>query len=364
MMKIGCVLLASGTSQRFCGNKLLVSFHGKTLAENTMDAIPAELFYRTVVVTCHEQVQSFAKQRNFTTVWNEHPESGIAYSIECGLTLMHDADACMFCVCDQPYLNKESILSLVKSYNGGIHALSADGQRGNPVVFPRSLFFELSHLKKGQSGADVIRAHEDQLTLVPATSALELFDIDTKEDMAHLLGINNLFLTGEKDVGKSTLLEYALLASNISYTGFITRPYEINGTVAGHYFHSHSLLTPSIQNNKPISVRIDDSSCIPIARTFDLFGVPALQNSIQDSLPLLLMDELGTLENDAPFFKAAVEQCLTNKKPVLGSPKACESEWLQAIQSRPDTRVILLNQTNKDSVLQDVLAFIRQISIF
>ncbi len=357
-MKIGCVLLAAGNAERFGSNKLLTVFHGKTLIENTLESIPAELFAHIVVVTAYDRVEQLSKEAGFEVIRNAHPEYGIRHTISLGLSAMMDMDACMFCVCDQPYISKESIRRMLAEYSGGIAALSFESRRGNPVIFPKKFFGELEALGAGESGTAVIARHQDELSLYPVSNPLELADIDTAEDFTRLNGIKNLFVTGTKEAGKSTLLNYAISLSGILATGFITRPYEICGHPAGHFIHSLSVKTALEENDKPISVRSSDCSCIPIERVFDEFGTKFLQAAQMDHAPLILMDELGVIEQKAPKFQSCVLQCLDQGKPVLGSLKAVDSQWLAEIAQRPDTLVLELNEENRDAVLNRVMNFL------
>lgn len=357
-MKIGCVLLASGSAERFGSNKLLTEFNGRTLIENTLAAVSADRFSRAVVVTAYDRVEALARAHGFAVVRNAHPEYGVGYTIRLGLKEIEGMDACLFCVCDQPYLSKQSVRDLLAAYTGGISALSYGAERGNPVIFPRELFGELLALGAGESGGAVIARHKDRLTLFEVKSPLELADVDTKEDLARLAGVKNLFVTGAREAGKSTLLSYAVSLAGVSASGFITRPYEVGGHTAGHALHALSPLVAQQDNDKPISVRTGDGTCIPVARVFDEFGAVYLRAAREDGLPLILMDELGTLERDAEQFRQEAALCLSGEKPVLGSLKSCGDAWIEQIARRQDTLVLELTEDTRDAALSRVLQFL------
>ena len=121
-------------------------------------------------------------------VLNCHPWEGISASIRLGLLAAKDADGALFAVCDQPHLTTESILRLLNSFEKSpesIHALSWQGRRGNPVVFPRALYPELLALTGDTGGSAVLRRHPERLRLVEAASPGELEDVDRPEDLAH-----------------------------------------------------------------------------------------------------------------------------------------------------------------------------------
>ena len=50
-LRIGCVVMAAGNARRFGENKLAVQVQGKALFHRALEAVPAERFDRTVVVS-------------------------------------------------------------------------------------------------------------------------------------------------------------------------------------------------------------------------------------------------------------------------------------------------------------------------
>ena len=97
------------------------------------------------------------------------------------------ADGALFAVADQPWLTRESVervIAAFAAYPDTIPALSWQGRKGNPCLFPSELFPELSALAGDTGGGAVIRAHPDRLRLVEARSPAELLDVDTPADLA------------------------------------------------------------------------------------------------------------------------------------------------------------------------------------
>jgi molybdenum cofactor cytidylyltransferase len=184
-MNVGCVLLAAGAGVRFGGDKLKACFAGKTIIENILSELPAELFARCVIVAADNDLLQTAKKYGISGVINNRPELGIARSIHMGLKDLLDTDACMFCVSDQPFLKGQTIRGMLENYKPGtILSLAHKGKRGNPVIFPSSLFGELMRLPQDEFGIYVIKAHPTLLCLYEASNPLELADIDTREELA------------------------------------------------------------------------------------------------------------------------------------------------------------------------------------
>lgn len=189
-LRLGCVFLASGQSKRFQANKLTAEFHGIPLAEFVFSRFPAGRFHQTVAVTPFAQVAASAKRCGFQVVENLDSASDIARTIRLGLNALDGSfDGCLFSVCDQPLMRTQSIHTLADRFCSEpdkIIALGWNGSRGNPVIFPASLFPALSALAPHQSGSAVITRYSHLLRVVEAEGPQELLDIDTPADLEYL----------------------------------------------------------------------------------------------------------------------------------------------------------------------------------
>ncbi len=358
--ELGCVLLASGNKDIFGNNNLLARFRGKTLIDNVFDATPPHLFTRISVVTDSEEIGKRAAGCGYDSVHNAHPEYGLGHTIQLGLSAMDLTGACMFIMCNRPDISKYAVSEMAGAYVGGIAVIGGSGGLQSPVIFPKSLYGELLFLKQGQSYMDVIDRHRQLVVAYNIERPNNLPRIKRHEDNKHLDSIKNFFVVGSKDSGKTTLLGFAIDLAGTPVTGFLTRPYDIEGHKAGHYMHSLSPLTDNGHNDKAISVRIDANVSIPVVRTFDYFGSMYLERALDDGMPVILMDELGAIEQQAGRFTAAIEKCLDSDKPVIGSMMDAPAEWLARIKERDDTLVRNVSEANRDDVLNEALYFLRK----
>ena len=89
-LRIGCVVMAAGNARRFGENKLAVQVQGKTLFRRALEAVPAERFVRTVVVSQYPEVLELAHRMGFVPVPNRHPDWGISHTISLGLGKLPD----------------------------------------------------------------------------------------------------------------------------------------------------------------------------------------------------------------------------------------------------------------------------------
>ena len=187
-LKIGCVVLAAGRARRFGENKLAAEVEGRSLILRTLEAIPGDLFDAVTVVTQYPEILKLAGRFHFSALHNPHPERGISHTIQLGLTALRDCCGVLFLVSDQPLLSRESVRKLVefwKSQPDKIAALSHNGVRGNPCLFPARFFPELMALTEDRGGSSVIRRHEEDLILLEV-QARELTDVDTPEALTLL----------------------------------------------------------------------------------------------------------------------------------------------------------------------------------
>ena len=155
---------------------------GKPMASHIIDIVRELDVYRKVLVTQYDEIAALAP--DFKLAKNEHPELGISLSMQLGIEAAGDADAYMFCVCDQPYITKESICRLIDAYcssDAGIVSLSWQGQMYNPKIFSSTYKDELMSLSGDTGGRQIIKDHEEDILLVEAKSEEEVLDIDTIE---------------------------------------------------------------------------------------------------------------------------------------------------------------------------------------
>lgn len=184
MNKIGCILLAAGAGARFGGGKLAALLDGQPVIAYILGNIRDTDFSCRVIVAANEDMLEEARSYGFQGVINDCPDLGVSRSIRMGLELMSKTDACMFCVADQPLLRRETLDGMLDAYEPGtILVVSHHGQSGNPVIYPASLYGELSSLAGDESGKTVACRHDDLLRVFHVNDALQLEDIDTREDL-------------------------------------------------------------------------------------------------------------------------------------------------------------------------------------
>lgn len=190
-MKIEWILLAAGKSRRFGENKLLFPIEGKPLYRHIFDRLQkicAERKERLLTVVSEESLMKDIVKKGGKTVWNPHPEAGIASSIRCALSCMkvQDGYAYIFFVADQPALSLEEIKSFVEGFLASKKEMGCmvfGERRGNPGIFSGESAKKLLLLEGDKGGSCILAQDIEKVYFHTCLQELSLIDIDTKEDL-------------------------------------------------------------------------------------------------------------------------------------------------------------------------------------
>lgn len=185
-MPLTAVIMASGHSIRFKGDKLLAPIDGVPMIEKLFMAMPKNVFERIVVVSRYESILKVAESYGFMPVFNDDTTNDTAITIRLGMENIYpESVGCAFFVGDQPWLKGETVLSLAELFVKNSEKIClpvSSGKRGNPVFFPAETFRELKNLQPNEQGKAVIKKHPD-LILTQEVDPLELKDIDYASDL-------------------------------------------------------------------------------------------------------------------------------------------------------------------------------------
>lgn len=154
----------------------------------------------------------------------------------------------------------------------------------------------------------------------------------------------HIFLTGPKQVGKTTLLRAALADFPGSVGGFCTlrtRAY-LGDAWSVHLLRPGCGEAPGPQNLLFVCGAADGET----ASRFDRLGTAALAEGA--GRDVLLMDELGPHEARAAVFRQAVLAALDGVVPILGVLQAAPSPFLEEVARHPQVRLIQVTAENRD----------------
>ena len=164
----------------------------------------------------------------------------------------------------------------------------------------------------------------------------------------------HLFLTGEKQVGKSTILRRLIEEKQLDCAGFETQAFYLNGERRGFTLHGRVRM-PLYENDCICCVRIAEKKAAPVLETFSQNGVSILQKSVESDKAYILMDEIGRLESRSEAFCAQVLRTLDADKRVLGVLQKCSSQLVEQIMAREDVTVLTVTQENREMMLAELI---------
>ena len=189
-MKKHLIYLASGNARRFGKNKLLQEYDGKPLflhgLERLLEAAEGDRSCEITVVSRYPEIRAAARELGVRAVDAPESEKGISCSIQAGIRAVRpceEEDFLLFLCADQPHLFTDTIRRLLLRARPGTETarLFAGTTPGNPVLFSAALIPELMELRGDSGGKAILKRHT--CIPVPAGNPLELYDIDTEEDL-------------------------------------------------------------------------------------------------------------------------------------------------------------------------------------
>lgn len=201
--KTAFIILASGGSKRFKGNKLIYPFkslNGKTLFENTIERISEvknmikkdkklnRIDISIFVISIYDEILNKKfENKDYTAVYNEEHKKGISGSIILGTkeALKINVDSFAFFVCDNPFLKSEDIFGFLKYFyysKKNIGSMYANNRPSNPAIFSIKYKEDILNLK-GDSGALSIIKNNMRDAFFYTIDENKLKDIDTREDL-------------------------------------------------------------------------------------------------------------------------------------------------------------------------------------
>ena len=161
--------------------------------------------------------------------------------------------------------------------------------------------------------------------------------------------VEHLFFTGEKGVGKSTLVRKLLASYSGSLGGFFTvkAGNVISGETTVHLLRAGLRELPCRENLLFCCGRREQST----AERFDRLGCAAL---VAPGPGLWVMDELGPHEAQAKAFCRAVLDILDGPAPVLGVLQRADAPLLRQVAKHPRVRVVEITRENRDSLARSL----------
>lgn len=112
---------------------------------------------------------------------------GLGRSLAWGVARSADADGWLVCLGDMPFVRLDTVFAVAAALEGGASIVAPvyAGRRGHPVGFARRWREGLLALGGDRGGQAILRAHPQELTLLPVDDPGVLRDLDLPGDLPH-----------------------------------------------------------------------------------------------------------------------------------------------------------------------------------
>lgn len=162
----------------------------------------------------------------------------------------------------------------------------------------------------------------------------------------------HIVIAGHRHVGKSTLLNRLLEDCDKPIYGFRTASGKSMRKGYRSFFMHPANCSEKYESEDNHIGDGNGKDHSFYTNVFDNFGVKCLE---ADPDGIIIMDELGFMENDAELFKAKVLKCLDSDIPVIATAKAgMDTEFLNAVLNHPNADVYYIDEQNRDRLYEEL----------
>ena len=191
--RIAVVILAAGRSSRMgAENKLMADVGGIALVRRVAEAALASTARPVHVVVGHraDDVQAALAGLNVQVFQNPAFADGLSTSLRLGVaTVPAASDGAIIMLGDMPEIAPDLLDRLIAAFapkeGRGIIVPVSGGKRGNPVLWGRDYFGEISDVSGDTGAKHLLGVYADAVAEISATAAVHT-DIDTPDALAAL----------------------------------------------------------------------------------------------------------------------------------------------------------------------------------
>lgn len=158
-----------------------------------------------------------------------------------------------------------------------------------------------------------------------------------------------ILLCGDINSGKSTLIERLLADIGEKPRGYITVRMPENADGRSYVYLYDIAKPPERIEDAQVIMAFENGKLIEKhPELMSLMAAPLLEDIPEGSL--VVLDEIGTLEDNEERFKAAVMRILSGNYRVLASVKAKNTDFLRAVRSHPDCELYIITPENRNEL--------------
>jgi molybdenum cofactor cytidylyltransferase len=186
---VAAVILAAGRSTRMGGpNKMLAELGGKPMVRIVTEQVLASKASSVTVVTGHQAAEVEKALAGLKVKFVRNPDfaAGLAGSVRTGIAAVpENADGAVVCLGDMPLIDAKLIDRLIEALapdRGHLIAVPvSDNRRGNPVLWSRRFFPDLTAIEGDVGARHLIGRYSEAVVEVPLAGKAALVDVDTPE---------------------------------------------------------------------------------------------------------------------------------------------------------------------------------------
>lgn len=189
---VGAVVLLAGQSRRVPKvNKLLLRLpSGLTMAEHCIQMLMDAGYPHIVAVTGYDavNVRTHLDHLAIEFLYNQNHLEGMGTSISCAFhqdAVTANWSGALVVLADMPLVSVTVLQTLKEAHSQHPNSIIApvfQGRRGNPVLFPRTLFGELAQCSGDIGGKRILQHYPDNVVLVEISDSGVFVDVDSLED--------------------------------------------------------------------------------------------------------------------------------------------------------------------------------------
>ncbi|MFO7882363.1 MAG: nucleoside-triphosphatase [Kosmotogaceae bacterium] len=151
--------------------------------------------------------------------------------------------------------------------------------------------------------------------------------------------MKRFFLTGERGIGKSTLLKSIIEDCKLDFEGFTTS-----------FNHSNNYLFLQINNGESYTIAERNKHGFMEANIKEFQKASKAIDKVLSGQKILIIDELGYVEQESREFMNVVEKILVNAKKYICVIRNDDNPFLKRIKQLSDYETIILTRNNREAV--------------
>ena len=192
--RIAALVLAAGQSRRMGTiNKLLIEIDGVPMVRRVVEVLRQSRAAPIVIVTGHERERVAAVLEGLPVTLVHNPEfaGGLSTSLKAGIAALgSEIDGALVCLGDMPRVGAAEVDRMIAAFNPvegrGIVVPTRNGKRGNPVLWSKRFFADMSQVAGDVGARHLIGAYPEMVAEVEMADDGVLTDIDTPQALAKL----------------------------------------------------------------------------------------------------------------------------------------------------------------------------------